>query len=94
MKLKINNYKKIIGNYGRYRISDVAEQADYYAFSVTDTQSMQTREVHMRRNGVVDGDGDTVFHFVNNGNDGQMVTADWFGNMANACNTIISEYNV
>jgi len=91
MKLKINNYKKIIGNYGRYRISDAVEQDDYYAFSVTD-YLMKPREVHLRREGRLDGDGDTVFDFVNGNSPRQMVTADWFGNMVNACNTIISEY--
>lgn len=92
MKLKINNYKKIIGNYGRYRISDVVEQADYYAFSVTD-DSMKTREVHINRNGRIDGDGDTVFYFGHNTNS-QMVTAKWFENTTNAVNTIISEYEM
>lgn len=93
MKLKINNYKNIIGNYGRYRISDAVEQADYYAFSVTD-DSMKTREVHINRNGRIDGDGDTVFHFVNGGSNTQSVTAGWFSNMVNAYNAIINEYEM
>jgi hypothetical protein len=93
MKLTINNYKKIIGNYGRYRISDAVEQADYYAFSVTD-DSMKTREVHINRNGRIDGDGDTVFHFVNGGSHTQSVTTKWFGDMKNAVSAILSEYDV
>lgn len=92
MKLTINNYKKIIGNYGRYIISDAVEQADYYAFSVRNELMGSAGDVHINRNGRIDGDGDTVFHFVNGGSNGQMVTAAWFSNMTNAYNTIISEY--
>jgi len=92
MKLKIKNYKNIIGNYGLYRISDAVEEPDYYIFTVTN-DSMKTHQVFLRRDGRIDQDGDTVFHFGRNTNS-QMVTAKWFENITNAANTIITEYEM
>jgi hypothetical protein len=91
MKLTIKNYKKIIGNYGNHAIVNAVETSDYYTFTVKNVDEVKYTDVFVKRNGRIDNDGDTVFHFGHGSQNGQSVTADWFGIMPNAIDSIISD---
>ena len=91
MRLTIKNYKKIIGNYGNHAIVNAVEVKDYYTFTVKDIDEVKYTEVFVKRDGIIDNDGDTIFHFGRGSRNGQSVTADWFGIMPNAVDAIISD---
>jgi len=93
MKLTINNYKKIIGTYGKHSIVNAVETSDYYTFIVKDIDEGKYTEVFVKRNGRIDADGDWLYHFGHGSQNTQSVTPGWFGDMANAVSAIISDGN-
>ena len=92
MKLTIKNYKKIIGNYAGYAIVNAVELPDYYCFTVKEHNEVKYNDVFVKRDGRIDNDGEWIYHFGRGSHNTQCVTPKWFGNMENALNAILSEY--
>ena len=92
MKLTIKNYKNILGQYGPLTIINAIELPDYYIFVVNNVEN-RVRDIFVNRAGRVDTDGDTIFHFGEDGRYTQSVTPKWFGNIKNAVSAILSEYD-
>lgn len=94
MKLTINNYKKIIGNYTTHAIVNAVETPDYYSFTVKSHSTVGYRDVFVKRNGRIDAEGDWIYHFGHGSHNTQCVTIKWFGELGNAVSAVISEYDV
>jgi len=94
MRLKIQNYKNIIGTYGKWAIVNVVELPDYYSFTVKEpNNAAKYKDIVVKRNGRFDNDGEWVYHFGNGSHNSQCVTPKWFENKENAVSAILSEYD-
>ncbi len=94
MRLTIQNYKNIIGTYGKWAIVNVVELPDYYSFTVKEpNNAAKYKDIVVKRNGRLDNDGDWIYHFGNGSHNTQCVTSKWFENKVNAVNAILTEYD-
>ena len=94
MRLTIQNYKNIIGTYGKWAIVNVVELPDYYSFTVKEpNNAAKYKDIVVKRNGRFDNDGEWVYHFGNGSHNSQCVTPKWFENKENAVSAILSEYD-
>ena len=94
MRLTIKNHKRIVGEYGQFKITDCICSYNYYIFGVTQRDGQSPYKVVLNREGRSDNYGDIVYHFGSGAHTSQCVTAGWFENIENAVNTVISEYEV
>jgi hypothetical protein len=94
MRLTIQNYKNIIGTYGKWAIVNVVELPDYYSFTVKEpNNAAKYKDIVVKRNGRLDKDGDWIYHFGNGSHNTQCVTSKWFENKVNAVSAILTEYD-
>lgn len=96
MKLKIKNFKKIVGKQlDGWVIEDVVESEEYYSFLCREFDSQPTyghiSNVRLKRDGVKEGEWKYRFWKPANYPAYSQVTADWFANPDNAVSVIETE---
>lgn len=100
MKLKIENPRKVIGNYQDYVINGVREEPNQYEFRVATLVKYPDgivcedweADVTLFRNIAQDMDGNPVCSIAGPNGLTRYVGVDYISKLENAINTIISEY--
>lgn len=91
MKLKIKNYRNIIGGFPNIHVEDVVETDEYYTFHCRKLGHTDVNPIRLGRDGYKDGEGDWIYHFYNGRNKTQCVTPEWFESVGNAISAIGEE---